>query len=49
MIFVSIMSTGVVILKADVQQNLIKQNFYKPYNPFTQVYPLRTINDFIKK
>jgi alpha-N-acetylgalactosaminidase len=46
---VKVNPTGVVILKADVQQNLIKQNFYKPYNPFTQVYPLRTINDFIKK
>lgn len=46
---VKVNPTGVVILKADVQQNLIKQNFYKPYNPFTQVYPLRTINDFVKK
>lgn len=45
----NLLSTGVVILKADVQQNLIKQNYYKPYNPFTQVYPLRTANDFVKK
>lgn len=42
---------GVVILRADVQPGLVKQQpFYKPYNPFSQVYPpLRTSNTFLKK